>query len=57
MSKSRAVCCETAQKSPYEDATGAALRGGIGLALMVMGTAFVEAWESGGGAPAEPNGQ
>lgn len=56
MSKSRAVCCETAQKSPYEDATGTALRGGIGLALMVMGTAFVEAWES-GGAPAEPNGQ
>ena len=48
MSKSGAVCCETVQKSPYEDETGAALRGGIGLAFIVMGTAFVETWESGG---------
>lgn len=48
MSKSGAVCCETVQKPPYEDETGAALRGGIGLAFIVMGTAFVETWELGG---------
>lgn len=53
MSKSRAVCCETVQKSPYEDETGAALRGGIGLAFIVMDTAFVETWESGGASKAE----
>lgn len=48
MSKSGAVCCETVQKSPYEDETGAALRGGIGLTSIVMGTAFVETCDSGG---------
>ena len=49
MSKSGAVCCETVQKSPYEDETRAALRGGIGLTSIVMGTAFVETCDSGGG--------
>lgn len=48
MSKSGAVCCETVQKSPYEDETRAALRGGIGLTSIVMGTAFVETCDSGG---------
>ena len=41
MSKSGAVCCETVQKSPYEDETGAALRGGIGLAFIVMGLSLI----------------
>lgn len=48
MSKSGAVCCETVQKPPYEDETGAALRGDIGLTSIVMGTAFVETCDSGG---------